>query len=139
LEDGELAKVAASAWKYEVEGKNFVGKEQRVFVTKSELEAYGAHKNGGDGLLLFLELRRLGHEDRSEFAISPKAMEAAQIIPGWGVRRYGAARDAGLDVGRIARLHQGGKKKGDASLFAFAKGLNRKGAQEAPNTNTTPL
>jgi hypothetical protein len=85
LEASEVAKVALSVWRIETEGRNWVGKEQRVYTLKSELEALAAHPNGGDGLLLLSKLR-MTHWAHIKFAISPKAMAKAQVFPGWGIK-----------------------------------------------------
>src|SRR5262249_23013318 len=90
LSSAEVEKTVVAAWKYEIEGRNWVGKERRVYMLKSEWEALAAQRNGSDGVLLFLKLR-MAHWGRDQFAISAKAMANAQTIPGWGVKRYRAA------------------------------------------------
>jgi len=129
--DAEICKVVDSAWSYEQDGKNWVGKEQRVYTTKSEIHALSSRKRGGDALLL-LSILRLAHWNRPIFVIAPKAMEQANVIPDWDCRRYRAARDELIECGLITLVHKGGRGIGDVSRYAFAKPVDLMGAQSVP-------
>src|SRR5262249_13406675 len=120
FEDSEIEETARSAWKYEVEGLNWVGRAGRVYVSAEEQERLMAHPKGADMALLLLRLRR-AHWDRLSFAVSPKAMADHRVIPDWG-RSPGRYRRAvaGLvevDILRIERL--GGSKRGDVRLYSL--------------------
>jgi bifunctional DNA primase/polymerase-like protein/primase-like protein len=138
LESREVAKTIASAWAYEIEGRNWVGKEQRVWLRKSELEALAAHRNGGDGALLFLKLR-MTHWCRDQFAVSAKAMTDTETIPAWGVKRYRAALGVLVEVQLLQQVYRGGRYPGDPSLFSFTSAATGKGARGEPNITRTPL
>lgn len=137
LSSTEVAKTVVSVWEYESKGRNWVGREQRVYALKSECEALAAHQNGGDGVLLLLKLR-MAHWGHDQFAISPKAMAEAQTIPGWGVKRYRAAIGAITDTALLQKVHRGGSRRGDASLFSFSSFAIQKGARREPNITKTP-
>ena len=69
------------------------------------------------GLFICLNLN---HGARKEpFAVSPKAMHKAEVIPGWGVNRYTNARNKLEELGALKCVHQGGKRPGDASMFTL--------------------
>lgn len=138
LSAAEVEKTVSSVWQYESTGRNWVGKERRVHIFKSEFDAIIAHKNGADGLVLFQHLQ-FAHFDESPFAISPKAMALQQSIPGWkDPRRYFRARRALLDTKNLREIYQGGRLGTDPSLFAFVRRAEERGAEDAPNIKKTP-
>lgn len=118
LADAEVVKIASSAWHYQSEGRNWVGRESRVAFSKADFDQCVENPDA-----LFLELRlRLAHEGQHEtFSISPKAMERHQVIPGWSDKRYRAKRDYLTKIGRLEQIHKGGSRKGDPSLFKFPR------------------
>ena len=118
LSSREVAKTVGSSWLYEIEGRNWVGKEQRTYILKSEWEALAAHPNGGDALLLLSKLR-MAHWGHDQFAASPKAMAEAEVIPAWGIKRYRAALGALIETPLLQKVHRGGQRPGDPSLFSF--------------------
>ena len=106
-----------SVWQIEAEGRNWIGQGPRVQISKSEADAI---KGSSDALLLLITLR-LAHGGRQgPFAVSPKGMQSADLIPGWGRIRYTNARDALLELGFLEQLHRGGSRPGDASKFKLA-------------------
>jgi hypothetical protein len=113
--DAETRDVAASAWKYEAEGKNWAGREQRLIVPVSTIDALDAEP------LKFLLTLRARHWGRPHFALSPEAMAKADVIPGWSKHRYRSARQQVLERGYLTEIYKGGSRLGDASLFAFAQ------------------
>jgi hypothetical protein len=116
LPASELVRVAQSAWSYEETGKNWAGKGARVVVTAGHLEILATNV---DALALCL-LLRMNHGARAEpFAVSPKAMAEANLIPGWGPKRYSAARAWLVAQGFLVVVHEGGTGPGDAWLYRF--------------------
>jgi hypothetical protein len=89
---------------------------------------------------------RLTHEgQRTRFAASPKAMAAANVMPGWTIARYRNAIRILVDRGAWALLKKGGRGADDPHQYGFQYGfvdcslLAAKGTKFAPNTNKTPL
>ena len=137
LSPSEVAQVTASTWKREIHGTNWVGMEARVITLKSQFEGIRAHPNGSDALMLFTELR-FDHWDGTEFAVSPKAMWRAQIIPGWGHQRYRNAIVALVEIGFLIVVHEGGRGEHDPRLYSFSDALLPKGTELVPNITRTP-
>jgi hypothetical protein len=135
--DAEIIKVATSAWSYEATGRNWVGQEARMHITASEYDALAAHRNGADALFFLTKLRFV-HWDRPEFAISPKAMQGSQVIPGWAHGRYRNARDTLIECGILRMVNEGGCGPKDACLCAFAAPLPVKGPVSGPNITRHP-
>lgn len=114
FDNSEIEKTARSAWRVEVEGRNWVGRVARIQTHADELEALARHAWGADMILLLLKLRH-AHWDREQFAGSPRAMAAAGVIPGWGRShgRYRRALNALVASGILRIVNQGGTKVGD--------------------------
>ncbi len=111
---------AASAWRYEQEGRNCSGREPRVFVTTTEADVFG---NNADALLLWIKITLQQGATKSEpFALSAAGMRAKGFVPKWSTRRYRTARDWLIENGFLAVVHKGGAGIGDPSLFTFGKG-----------------
>src|SRR6202012_3303549 len=55
LPNDETRKAARSAWRYEQEGRNFVGQERRVYVLRTEWYALAACPRGPDALMLLIK------------------------------------------------------------------------------------
>lgn len=117
LSDNEVVKIAKSAWSYEEAGTNWSGKGARTVVTASHLDTLITNT---DGLVLWLVLR-MNHGARVEpFAVSPKAMAEANVIPGWGPKRYAGARNWLVSQGFLVVIYRGGGGPGDAWTFKLA-------------------
>jgi len=117
LPESEVVKTARSAWDYEVQGENWSGREPRVPITRS---VYDVLKSDSDALNLFICLQ-LNHSARKQpFAVSPKAMREADIIPGWGVDRYRNARKKLEELKGLNCVHRGGKRGHDPSMFTLS-------------------
>jgi hypothetical protein len=135
----EVAKTAVSAWGYQTTGRNWVGKEQRVYTLVSELDEFASCP---DALVFLLKLRA-AHWNRPEFAVSPKAMAREQFIPGWtDPKRYRRARDATVQIGKLRQIYRGGHHQHDPSLFMLSAraqdvALSR-GPETVPNLTKTP-
>jgi hypothetical protein len=112
--DAEIIGTAKKVWEYEATGNNWAGREPSLIVPASVLEL------DPDAGWLFMVLRA-GHWEHQKFAVSPVGMAVANLIPGWGRKRYLAARQTLLDRDYLVLLHQGGSKLGDPSLFTFGK------------------
>lgn len=133
LPDEEVAKIAASVWNYEERGENWCGGPARSIVTTSE---WAVLKSNPKALALLTALR-LAHGARGgePFAISAKALERHNLIPGWQARQYRAQRNWLIEQHFLLELHVGGSRVGDASLFCFAGPM---GAISYPRYNRTP-
>ena len=116
LSDGEVKKTAASAWGYEISGRNFAGRGQHVFTKINEIEEFRYARYGSDACLLLL-LLRARHFDTSTFALAPTAMAATDVIGGWSHHRYRNARSLLLKLGLLEVVHQGGRGKHDPKQF----------------------
>lgn len=85
LADGEVVSVARSAWRYTLDGKNFVGTSGSVVFTAEEVEEL-ARRFPGDASVMLMKLM-LAHGHRIErgeaFALSTPSMEKAGTLPGW--------------------------------------------------------
>jgi hypothetical protein len=134
----EVERIASSAWKYQVEGRNWVGGEPRIVVSASEFDALVDYP---DALLLHMQLRRRHEGRRETFCASPKGMAEAKVMPDWRhPQRYRKAIAVLLERGIWIRTREGGRGARDPHEYRFApRGLlQAKGAPNAPNTNHTP-
>jgi hypothetical protein len=120
---GEVLKIAGSAWRYEQERRNFVGRESRTYVTKSEFEKLMEHEDGLDALALLTKFRFTHSGLRETFAASPAAMWKAGVMTQagkpWGRDRYKRAIRVLLETKILKVVHAGGRRKGDVSLYSF--------------------
>jgi hypothetical protein len=117
LPDAEVARIAASAWRYEQEGRNLVGRG-RAFVI-SNADYMHLREQGGDAAaLLYCELRC--HHWGRDFVLA-NAMAAAM---GWGLPKWKKARDTLVRLGFIRCRHRGGRGPHDPSIYTWAKGYN---------------
>lgn len=114
--DADVRRAISSAITYTVEGRNFHGlkggSRGRV------LSDIGAVAGNGDAFLL-LALLRETHALQA-FSLAPVGMAEAVVIPGWGRKRYMAARDVLLGAGLLVQIYRGGTKRGDASRYKLA-------------------
>ena len=115
MDDEELVKAAESAWKYEQEGRNLVGRG-RAFVISHDLYDRIDTENP-DAWRLLTRLKR--HHWGRDFALS-KPMAASM---NWDLRRWKKARDFLVRFGIIACLHEGGKGPGDPPIYGWADNL----------------
>jgi DNA-binding XRE family transcriptional regulator len=135
LPDSEVVKTAGSAWRYEARGDNWAGRSARFEVTLDDLDAF---EGDSDAIVLDAYLR-LHHSARDKsFAVSPKAMKKAEMIPRWSVKRYTSALRKLVKIGALIQEYQGGKKRGDASLFTLGSGLKLKVPRKVPNITKHP-
>lgn len=119
LSDAEVVRTARSAWSYESDPDkgNWVGREQIIAVTRSDLGALAANP---DALVLYLMLKATRGGDTAPRPISAKAMARNEVIPGWpDARRHVRAREWLIARGALQRPHIGGKGRGDPSLYVL--------------------
>lgn len=91
LPAGEVVHIAASAWRYQVEGKNRFGAEQHVrTVARSTFDRLAESKCGPDALFL-LNLLQLHHWARPDFVVA-NAMAGSMPGGAWTPKRFAAAR-----------------------------------------------
>jgi DNA-binding XRE family transcriptional regulator len=133
MPDAEIIKTVDSVWKMKEEGRLWAkGTEPRVVALKTAIDALS-----GNALKFFLTLQ-LSHFDRPQFALAPKPMAEAQVIPGWSHHKYRAARDEILEKGFLKTVHKGGSRPGDPSLFAFSSPPVVMGTKSVPNITRHP-
>jgi Bifunctional DNA primase/polymerase, N-terminal len=129
----EIVKTVCSVWRMCEEGRLWAkGSEPRVIVLGTVIDALS-----GDALKFYLKLQ-LSHFDRSQFALAPKAMAEAQVIPGWSHHKYRAVRDELLDERCLRMVHKGGSRPGDPSLFAFYSPPTVMGTKSVRNITKHP-
>jgi len=105
---------ARSAWKYEQEGKNWVGQEPRAQLFQSEFHRLHQHP---DAIGLLLELR-LGHACRNgDFVLANALAEKF----GWGLNRFRKARTILVEKGFLIPTHGGGKGPHDPPCYRFGR------------------
>ena len=114
LPDAVVVAKAQTAWRYQQEGRNLVGRGRALVMSH---EIYDVLWNEDrDALALYWHLRRF-HWGR-EFVLA-KAMAAAM---GWGLPKWKEARDALRRLGFIRCIHPGGNGPNDPPVYAWAKG-----------------
>jgi hypothetical protein len=117
LRDAEVLRTAASVWKKEQDGCNWVGGSPKVALSKAICIQLVHHP---DAFALFC-LLKTSHGARIEpFAICSKAMSRNEVIQGWGPKRFDKARRMLVQLGFLRMVHQGGNKRGDVSKFVFS-------------------
>ena len=115
LPEHELEAVARSAWKYEAEGRNLVGRGKAVVISHNIIDRVMA--NSPDAFYLLMILKR--HHWGRDFALA-NAMAAAI---GWRLSRWRLARDILVRLGLIACLHEGGMGPNDPPIYSWVEVL----------------
>lgn len=115
LDEREVTNTTRSAWRYQVEGRNFLG-IGGISLSRDELHDLG----DADAAFLWLHLQ-FAHAARDEaFAlVIPRMVEEASI-PGLGVHRLRQAVGQLIRRGYLRCVYQGGRRKGDPSLYRLA-------------------
>ena len=104
LPDGEVMRVAASAWEAQQDGRNWIGSGKRIVKTFEEIDAF-APKDGTpdkaapDALFLLDLLRRL-HFGRQSFFVANAMHERL----GWSRKRFTTARLYLVRIGKLRVL-----------------------------------
>lgn len=109
LPDAEVLGIAISAWKYQVDGKNWFGTGGRIVINHEDID--GLMNTHPDAFLLLTKLQR--HHWNREFVI---ANAMAEIMPpsGWTVKRFAAARKALQNAGKVILIRTACKGIGPA-------------------------
>ena len=123
LPDDEVEKTARSAWRYQTEGKNWVGSPGHVRWSVEQTLTCAPHKHSGDAFILMTVLRAKHAKRKEPFAVAPRTMAERQIIPGWSEHRYRMALSAALGLDLIEPVYKGGRFKGDPSLYRLCSNV----------------
>jgi Bifunctional DNA primase/polymerase, N-terminal/Primase C terminal 1 (PriCT-1) len=115
LPESELESAARSAWKYEREGKNLVGRGKAVVMSHSIIDRVMAHSPDAFYLLMILKRHHWGRD----FVLA-NAMASAI---GWRLPRWRNARNILVRLGLIACIHEGGLGPSDPPIYAWADSL----------------
>ena len=119
----EVDKTVRSAWKYQVEDKNWVGRKPRIILTEKEWGQFAAHKKGGDALILYCKLKS-SHAVRGQpFAISTTAMARDDVLPSWSEWRYRRARDLLVSMGWLVEIRtkqRDSEGRQTANIYSFS-------------------
>jgi hypothetical protein len=111
LPDSELEAAARSAWKYETEGRNLVGRGKAIVLSHSLMDRVMAHSPDAFYLLMILKRHHWG---RDFFMAKPMAESMS-----WGLPRWKRARDMLVRLGIIACLHEGGVGPSDPPVYGW--------------------
>ena len=124
----EVLKIVASAWGYEVEGKNWFGHGDRVIVDHRIVDDLAAAEPRAFALLSLLMRNHWGRE----FYLTKAYAENI----GWAINTLRDAREVLLKHRLIECLHAGGRGPNDPPVYRF-----RKGSIFDPNKkqNTLPI
>ncbi len=117
LLNSEVEKTTRSVWRYQSEGRNWVGSQGHVDWSVTRVLECAPHKHAGDAVILMTVLRAKHAKRKKRFAVGPRAMAKAQILPGWTEHRYRTALKAAIKLELIEPVYTGGRRKGDASLY----------------------
>lgn len=108
----EVLRIVASAWGYQVEGRNWVGNEGRASIARNEiLEFPGNHT-----LRLYLLLKESHRQPGKTFAISQVEVGAMLGIPQQHMHRHIGEL---IDQGYLQLVYRG-RGKGDPHQYKFA-------------------
>ena len=111
LGDNEIRRLVASAWTYQVRGRNLVG-HKYVPATYTEIDDLVCQVASPDAIALLLMLRRM-HFGRPTFALAKPLAHKLQ----WTLPRFRKARQLLEEHGYIQCLHRGGMGKQDPPIF----------------------
>lgn len=109
----EVLKIVASAWSYEVEGKNWFGHGHRVVVGHTIVDQLAAADPRAYALFSLLQRHHWGRD----FHLTKSYASAL----GWAINTFRAARDTLLDRGLIECIHPGGRGPNDPPIYRFTK------------------
>jgi hypothetical protein len=113
LTESELEAAAHSAWKYEREGRNLVGRGKAVVMSHDVIDRL----DDPDAFYLMALLKR--HHWGRDFVLT-KAMASAL---GWTLPRWRRARNLLVRFNVIACIHEGGLGPNDPPVYAWADSL----------------
>jgi Primase C terminal 1 (PriCT-1)/Bifunctional DNA primase/polymerase, N-terminal len=110
MSDAEVVKIATSAWRYQVEGRNWVGRKAKASTDRDEILAL-SHDPAAGMLLLLLRVSHPIPDDR--FAIDQ--VKTAALLK-WDRERLRGRIHTLISAGRLERVHYG-KGKGDPHVY----------------------
>lgn len=105
----EVLKIVASAWGYEVEGKNWFGYGPRVVFAADEVD--NLMDDSPDAFILLTKIRR--HHWGRDFVIA-NAMAEQMPGGGWRRHRFAAARQYLIDKGEVEEVRPASRQHGPA-------------------------
>jgi len=111
----EVLRIVASAWGYEVEGKNWFGYGPRVVFAADEVDDLAAEEPRAWALLSVL---RRHHNADAEFALAKGMAESLR----WSINTFRDARLVLDQRGLIECVHKGGRGPNDPPIYRFMKG-----------------
>lgn len=108
LDDAELGRAIEHVWTFRLSNRwqPFNGRA-KVWTDNDEMQALNAAGSAGPealALLLHLRMQHLANPDRP-FHLTVRAMADANVLNGWGERKYRAARDLLLAVGKLVLVN----------------------------------
>ncbi|MGV8831246.1 MAG: bifunctional DNA primase/polymerase [Devosia sp.] len=115
LSADEVLKVIASAWCYEVEGKNWAGYGPRVIFGVDEVDALAAGRPQAYALLAIL---RRYHAGAQNFILAKPMADKL----GWTLRAFKSARNVLVERGDIECIHPGGRGPNDPPVYRLKEG-----------------
>jgi hypothetical protein len=107
----EVLKIVASAWSYEVHGKNWFGHGARVVFDAAEVDDLASKEPRAFALLSILRRHHWGRD----FALSMALAEKLE----WAPNTLRTARDVLVREQRIECLHPGGRGPNDPPIYRF--------------------
>jgi len=113
LPESELEAVARSAWKYEAEGRNLVGRGKAVVISHGIMDRVMAHSPDAFYLLMLLKRHHWGRD----FVLAKPMADSM----GWTLRRWKAARNILVRLAIIACLHEGGLGPHDPPVYGWVE------------------
>ncbi len=111
----EVLKIVASAWRYEVEGKNCFGHGARVIIDHSVVDDLAAAEPRAFALFLLLMRNHWGRDFFLTKAYADKI--------GWAVNTLREARGVLLNRGLIKCVRPGGRGPNDPPVYQFTEGV----------------
>jgi hypothetical protein len=118
LSADEVLKVVASAWGYEVEGKNHFGYGPRFVLPLDIINTLAAAEPRAFSLFSILWSH---HSTAGQFVLA-KAMAGTL---GWSVNTMRDARDRLVDLGYLECVRAGGQRPNDPPIYRFGKGVKK--------------
>ena len=129
----EINRTSEWVWRLKINGSLWSSGSQRVSISVETLDRLQRYPGA---LQLFMELLKAhGADPGKAFAVSPRAMAQSEVVDGrkhahW----YRKWRDKLIELGMLTKLHNGGTKPGDPSIYNLALIEDgRQGATIAPN------
>ena len=116
LPDAQVIKTARSAWRYQEEGRNWLGAKARVTFTADDIACLMPNPFA---FALLAKLMEMHGGRREPFALDARAMHQDNVMPEWSRNRYMAATKWLVENDALDLVHQGGKRRGDPSLYAL--------------------